>query len=353
MFSEQGVWMFQAADFNDLPEFCAAHAQDEQAATGCTIFIAPEGAVCGTDVRGGGPATRETDLLDPTKMIQQVHAVMLSGGSAFGLEASCGAMDVLADAGIGFGVGSAVVPIIPEACLFDLLIGENIHPDKAMGAKACKAALDLKNASNSEDRNLKQGNFGAGTGCTVGKMGFPDRAMKSGFGWSGIKLGKTVILACVAVNALGNVMAEDGNWLAGTLDSQGRVCDPLQAAAEFIAAKQMSESAASKTVAAAEDAAHLTQNTTLGVILTNATLSKAECTRISQMTQDAYARTIKPVHTQNDGDAIFTMASCNAPQQDMQVDMLGIMATQAMEQAIRNGVSHAASAYGLKAANSL
>lgn len=349
--------MFQAADFNDLPEFCAAHAQDAQAATGCTIFVAPDGAACGADVRGGGPATRETDLLDPTKMIQQVHAVMLSGGSAFGLEASCGAMDVLADAGIGFGVGSAVVPIIPGACLFDLLISESIHPDKAMGAKACEAALRLKDAPRGEDRDLAQGNFGAGTGCTVGKMGLPDRAMKSGFGWSGLKLGDTAVIACVSVNALGNVVAEDGSWLAGTLDAQGRICDPLQAAAELMAAKQMADSSMDSDAAGAANTtdqdASLTQNTTLGVILTNALLSKAECARISQVAQDAYARTIKPVHTQNDGDAIFTMASGTVPRREMQVDILGMMATQAMEQAIRNAAVNAESAYGLKAARDL
>lgn len=328
--------MFESASFSDLPAFGVAHAEDALAGTGCTVFAAPDGAVCGVDVRGGGPATRETDLLDPTKMIERVHAVVLAGGSAFGLEAACGVMDVLADFGIGYLAAGAVVPIVPSACLFDLLVGKNTHPDKAMGAKACKLALGCID-NNAEKRNLAQGNVGAGCGCSVGKMGLPERAMKSGFGWSGLKLGDVSVIACVAVNALGNVLAKDGSWLAGTLDAQGKVCNPLEAATYVRSHKN----SADKTC---------TQNTTLGVVLTNAALSKAECTRISQVTQDAYARVIKPVHTQHDGDAIFTMSACTAPTQTGSVDLVGIMATTAMEQAIRNAVEKAESAYGFTAA---
>lgn len=322
--------MLQPATLADLPAFRVGHAQDDAAATGCTVIVAPAGAACGVAVRGGGPATRETDLLKPENMIEAVHAVVLSGGSAFGLEASCGVMDALAERGIGFTLGEACVPIVTGACLFDLLVGEPRHPDKVMGRAAAEAAL----ADGYDGAALPQGNVGAGAGATVGKLGAPQAAMKSGLGWSALRAGEVVVAALVAVNALGHVRAADGSWLAGTRGADGRVMDPLEAFAQAAAAQ------------AAAAGAPVT-NTTIGAVLTNARLTKAQATKVASVAHDAYARAIKPVHTMNDGDTVFAFASGEA---EAPVDVVGVMAAEAMEQAIRNAVTAARGACGLPAA---
>ena len=216
--------MLQPATLADLPAFLCAHAEDARAGTGCTVFIAPDGATCGVDVRGGGPATRETDLLKPENMIQAVHGVVLSGGSAFGLAAATGVMDELAARGIGFPVESARVPIVVGACLFDLLVGQNAHPDAAMGRAAARAAFEREAAE-----PLAEGNVGAGCGASVGKLLGGERAMKAGLGICGLRLGELTACAVVAVNALGNVRSADGAWIAGCRDGEGRVMDPLEA----------------------------------------------------------------------------------------------------------------------------
>ncbi len=329
---------FSNASLQDLPEFGTAHATDLDSGTGCTVFVCPEGATAGVDVRGGAPATRETDLLKPENMIQKIHAVMLSGGSAFGLESMCGAMEVLANNKIGFELGGAVVPIVCGACLFDLLIGKANWPDKKMGAEATKAAL----ANMGGDTEM--GNIGAGTGATVGKLGLPTQAMKAGFGWSGVRMGDLVVIACVAVNASGNIVDSDGQWIAGTLGADGKVEDPLLAAFKTRAAMETAH--INDSCNNAEDSSSPTTNTTLGCILTNAKLSKAQATKVAQIAQDGYARAIRPVHTLNDGDAIFTMASCKV---DTETDVVAIAATNAMEDAIRKAALNAQGAYGLKA----
>lgn len=326
--------LFAAADFSDLPEFGVGHYTNLEAMTGCTCFVArgecAQGATCGVDVRGGGPATRETDLLRPENMVQKVNAVMLSGGSAFGLESAEGAMCVLADEGIGFSVGPVNVPIIPAACLFDLLIGEPVWPTAENGASACKSALSMAGGQ------LEMGVVGAGTGAKVGQMGMPDQASKSGFGWSGARFGNLVVISCVAVNAAGNIVAKDGSWLAGVHDSDGKILDPIEAA--MSAAQKMRET---RMDAESSMEGHTT-NTTLGVVLTNAPLTKAQATKVSQQAQDGYARAIKPVHTLNDGDTIFTMASgtMEAPEEfgPLLPDLVGIMAADTMEDAIRLAV---------------
>ncbi len=343
--------MFQTADPSYLPEFGIGHAQDLAKATGCTVFIAPEGASCGVDVRGGGPATRETDLLKPENMIQDVHAVVLSGGSAFGLESACGVAEELVGRNIGFKLANACVPIVPAACLFDLLIAQNAWPDKDMGREACR------NAFESQGRvDIAQGNVGAGTGATVGKMGLPVQVMKSGFGWAGLELGGVVVIACTAVNACGNIMDERGNWIAGTLGQDGRVMDPLMA---FAAAKAKMDAAAGENTdkhdgkvatESADESGGVVRNTTLGVVLTNADLSKAQATKVAQIAQDGYARAIKPVHTLGDGDTIFTLASRKV---SADVNLVGIMAAEAMERAVRNAVLNTEGAYSMKAAKDL
>lgn len=306
-----------AATFADIPEFGVAHSTDVEAMTGCTIFVArgdcKEGVTCGVDVRGGGPATRETDLLRPENMVQKVNAVMIGGGSAYGLEASCGAMEALADAGFGFELAGAHVPIIPAACLFDLLIGQPKWPDKAMGAAAAKAALAFDAASGD---SIEQGSVGAGTGATTNKAGRIEDIVKSGFGYSGLKFKNLAVVSCVAVNALGSVVE----------NAHGNKALELAATAMQAASNAKEQQAAPCT------------NTTLGVVLTNATLSKAQATKVSQMSQDAYARAIVPVHTSNDGDAIFTMASGKVA---AGVDVVGALACATMEEAIRSATRHA------------
>ena len=320
--------MFEQARLEDLTAFRFGHAQDTRAATGCTVVIAPAGARCGVDVRGGGPATRETDLLKPENMIEAVHAVVLSGGSAFGLEASSGVMDALAERGIGFTVETARVPIVTGACLFDLLVGEASHPDKAMGRAAAETAL--------AGEPFAQGNVGAGTGATVGKLLGGERAMKSGFGLHAVRFGDLVVGALVAVNALGNVRDEDGTWIAGCRAEDGSVMDG------GIAFELAARATAAQT--AAPRSAGPCANTTIGVVVTNANLTKAQATKVSSTCHDAYARAIKPVHTSNDGDTVFTFASGEI---EALADLVAVMGTEAMQQAIYHAVTSAESAYGI------
>lgn len=327
--------MFDAANFNDLPEFACAHVTDAEAGTGCTVFVSPDGASCGVDVRGGGPATRETDLLRPENMVQKVHSVVIGGGSAFGLEASCGVANVLAERGFGFEVGPACVPIVPAACLFDLVVGQNKAPGVEMGAQAARLALEIwDDCDMTQDRSPEQGNVGAGCGATVGKLGKPGQVMKSGFGWAGVRAGDLVVIASVAVNAAGNVYGFDGTPLAGVLDANGQILDSRVLSVE---GWKSSQDRFAEGVPSA--------NTTLGVVITNAVLDKAQATKVSQITQDAYARRIMPVHTLGDGDSIFTMASCKV---EAPTDVVAVLATEAMERAIVEAVMQADAAYGMK-----
>lgn len=331
--------MLLPATLADLPAFSCGHAQNERTATGCTVVIAPNGATCGVDVRGGGPATRETDLLKPENMIEAVHAVVLSGGSAFGLAASTGVMDELAARDIGFPVESARVPIVVGACLFDLLVGENDHPDAAMGREAARAAFERIPVE-----PLAEGNVGAGCGASVGKLLGGERAMKAGFGIFGLRLGELVAVALVAVNALGNVRDSSGTWIAGCRDEKGRVMDPLEA---FAAMAARAEAASSE---APDPATGPCANTTIGVILTNARLTKAQATKMSSTVHDAYARAIKPVHTSGDGDTVFTFASGEVT---VDYDIATVLATEAMQGALERAVTQAEGAYGLPAARDL
>ncbi len=328
--------MFQPATLADLPAFCCGHSQDSQAGTGCTVFVAPNGATCGVDVRGGGPATRETDLLRPENMIEAVHAVVLSGGSAFGLAASTGVMDELAARGIGFPVGEAHVPIVVGACLFDLLVGENAHPNAASGQAACVAAFDQATTA-----PLAEGNVGAGCGASVGKLLGLDRAMKSGLGVYGLRLGDLTVCAVVAVNALGNICDQHGTWIAGSRGADGSIMNPLDAFA-LMAERGAAEEQATQGGPCA--------NTTIGIVLTNAKITKAQATKVSSTVHDAYARAIKPVHTSNDGDTVFTFASGEV---DTLPDVVAVLATEAMQGAIVRAIQQAEAAYGLPAASDL
>lgn len=319
--------MFEKASLHDLEDFRFGHAQDEQRGTGCTVIIASEGAVCGVDVSGGGPATRETDLLRPENMVQAVHAVVLSGGSAFGLEASCGVMDALAERSMGFSLMGNHVPLVTGACLFDLTVGDPGHPDKKMGRQAVDEAFS--------GAPFGEGNVGAGTGASVGKILGHEHSMKSGFGYHLLRKDDLIVGAFVATNAVGNISDPQGGWLAGCLNDKNEIVDSVEAFSSMIGAHAPLSAPT---------------NTTIGAIVCNAKLDKAQAAKVSSVVNDAYARVIKPVHTSNDGDAIFTFASSRI---EVTVDLVALMATEAMEEAIRRSVLTAENAYGLIASKNL
>lgn len=294
--------------------------ENTQAATGCTVIIAKDGATTGVDVRGGAPATRETDLLNPKNMVSKIHAVMLSGGSAFGLDACSGAMQYLEERGYGFDMQIAKVPIVCGASLFDLSVGDaNIRPDKQMGYEAC---------INSEKNIIQEGNYGAGCGASVGKILGPQYAMKGGLGTYALDMNGIQVGAVVAVNACGNVVDyQSKEMLAGTYDRQKKQFIDLDNAIEHIR----------QTPGA---------NTTIGCIVTNVKLDKAQCTKVASIAHNGYALAISPVHTMSDGDTIFVMSTNEI---EAEVDIVGILATQTMAIAIINAVKNAKSVYGLLA----
>lgn len=298
----------------DVKGLKVGQVQDEDGLTGCTVVICEEGAVCGVDVRGSAPGTRETDLLDPINMIQKVHAVVLSGGSAFGLESTCGVSHYLEERNIGFDVGVAKVPIVVGAVLFDLAAGDpKCRPDKKMGYKACEMASDTV---------LKQGNYGAGCGATVGKIKGPEYAMKGGIGSYSIKLDNgLVVSALIAVNAFGDVY-EDGNVIAGVLDNtKTKVLNSYELMKQGVNKGGFS-----------------IDNTTIGIVATNAKLDKAGCKKISQMAHDGYAKAIFPIHTPHDGDTIFTMATGEI---ETDITLLGSIAAEVVEKSIVNAIKNA------------
>lgn len=314
---------------NEIAGIYAAHATNAEAGTGCTVIVCPAGAVGAVDVRGGAPATRETDLLRPEETVGVLHAVVLAGGSAFGLAASIGAAEELERRGIGLDVMVTKVPIVSGACLFDLACGAaDVRPDAHMGAQAAASALD------NEGQPLARGNVGAGTGCTVGKVAGPQRSMKTGLGECVRQAGQLVCGAVSAVNAVGNVVdPATGMQLAGVLSADGTNIITI-------------EEAFAETAAAMP----LRTNTTISCVVTNARLSKAQATKVAQMSADAYAHAIRPTHTTNDGDAIFVMATGEV---EAEVDVVGLLATAALEGAIVDAARSATSAFGYRAARDL
>ncbi len=274
----------------DVPGIEAGHFTDTRRPTGCSVVIAREGAVGGVDVRGAAPGTRETDLLAPTNTVQTVHAVLLSGGSAFGLDAATGVMRWLDERGIGLPVGRARVPIVPAAVLFDLAVGDAaIRPDAAAGYAACEAAGGQSPA---------EGCVGAGTGAVVGKVFGMDFAMKGGIGTASVRVGGVTVGALVACNALGDVVDPGtGAVLAGARTPDGRALRDTR-----------------RALLAGEPPVPLLAgtNTTIGVIATDAALTKAEATRLAQAGHDGLARAINPVHTVSDGDTLFALATGRA-----------------------------------------
>ena len=309
--------------FADIGNIKVGHAHDLEAGTGCTVILCEQGAVAGIDVRGGAPGTRESDLLDPVNLVDTIHAVVLAGGSAFGLDAAAGVMAYLEEHGIGFDVQVTRVPIVCGAVLFDLVVGDHrIRPDKAMGYQACV---------NATPGDCAQGNVGAGAGASVGKILGLERAMKGGLGGHALQVGGLKVGALVAVNCLGDVVDPDtGERLAGLLNEDGTGLADTEAV--------MIRSFADKKNLFAG-------NTTIGVIATNAILTKAQATKLASMAQDGYARAMRPAHSMFDGDTIFTLATGEV---EADLSVVGLLAARVMAQAVVSAVKQADSLHGLK-----
>ena len=311
----------------EIGGFKIGHAQNKDAATGCTVIICDKLSPAGLDVRGGGPASRESQLLSPIAAADGVNAVLISGGSAFGLDAAGGVQKFLEERDIGFDVGVTKVPLVAQSCLFDLTVGSvDIRPDAKMAYEACQnASCDAP----------EEGNIGAGTGCSIGKYRGMERAMKSGFGTYAIEAGDLKVGAIVAVNALGDIYNSEGKQIAGLLNADKTgLCSTVD--------ELLSDVSIPKNL--------FSGNTTLGVIVTNAKLNKTQLIKVAGMTHNGYARAIRPVHTNVDGDSIYALSLGEA---EGDVNVIGTMAALVMEKAIVKAVTSAKAAYGLTAFENL
>ena len=315
----------------DVPGIEVGQAQNETALTGCTVILCRRGAVGGVDVRGGAPGTRETDLLSPLNLVQRVHAVVLAGGSAFGLDAASGVMRYLEEQKIGFNTGVAKVPLVPAAILFDLGMGRSdVRPDAEMGYRAALSATS---------NPPREGNVGAGTGACVGKIRGLGQAMKTGIGSASMDLGGGVIVgAMVAVNAFGDVVDPNtGEIIAGARKSKkAQPGDPNYFADTMKTMKSLYGRAVMTFVGHA--------NTVIGVVATNAKFDKAQANKVAQMAHDGIARTIRPAHSMVDGDTLFALAT---GKRAADVSTVGAYAAEAVAQAIVRAARMAASAGGL------
>ncbi len=304
--------------------------------TGCTVVLAREGAVAGVDVRGSAPGTRETDLLDPENTVERVHAVVLSGGSAFGLAAADGTVRYLEEAGIGYPVGPFRVPIVPAAILFDLGVqGPGaVRPGPECGYRAAAVA---------GIHPVRRGNAGAGAGATVGKSRGSGRAMKGGVGSASLRFSDgLVVAALIVVNAVGDVVdPASGRVVAGVRGDDGNLAD----------ARRLLLEEPPGPAGAAADAPLGGANTTIGVVAVNAPLTKAEANKVAEMAHDGLARTIYPVHTPADGDTLFALATGVGPQ--ARVGRIGALAAEAVARAVLDAVRSAESLPGLPAIRDL
>lgn len=326
------------------PGLRIGHAQDDNALTGCTVVLCEGGAVGGVDQRGGAPGTRETDALHPMHLVERVHGIVLSGGSAFGLDAASGTVRYLEEREVGFDVRVARVPIVPSAILFDLGLGRaDVRPGPEMGYEACL---------NAHTGWPDEGNVGAGTGASVGKILGIEHAMKSGIGCARLEIGGGVIVsAIVAVNAFGDIIdPENGDIIAGARrrspeksvsgmdggDDQGKFVDTLQVLKTLIGRTAMGFASR--------------ENTVIGVVATNAKLNKEQINKVAQMAQDGLARTVRPAHTMLDGDTIFALSTGN---KKANVNIIGAFAAEAFAQAVLRSVRQASPAGGLPSVSSL
>ena len=298
----------------DVAGLRVGHFTDRRRPTGCTVLLCPQGATCGVDVRGSAPGTRETDLLRPDNLVEQVHALLLTGGSAFGLDAASGVMRWLEERGHGLAVGPARVPIVPAAVLFDLWVGDGrIRPDATAGYAACEAAAPEPPA---------QGNVGAGAGASVGKLFGIDRAMKGGIGTASLKVGAVTVGALVAVNPTGDVIdPASGQVIAGTRGADGR---PRSASRAIVAGELPPRALPGMA-------------TTIGIVATDAQLSKAQCQKLASMAHNGLARCIDPVHTMADGDTLFALATGGSGRPG-EMSVLGVLAATVTARAVLNAV---------------
>ena len=306
----------------DIEGIKIGNAENKIAGTGCTVIICEKGGVAGVDVRGGGPASHETELLNPINTVDRVHGICLSGGSAFGLEATAGVMKYLEEKEIGFKVGDITVPIVCGASLFDLAVGDSkIRPDKEMGYLA---------SQNSEKNIVFEGNFGAGTGASVGKYRGMERAMKSGLGTYAVQVGNLKVGAIVAVNAVGDVIdIENNKPLAGILNEEKT---------KILSTREEIWEDFEKT------GGKFTGNTTIACLVTNGNFTKAQATKIAGMTHNGFARAICPVHTSLDGDTIFVLGTGEV---ETNVATVGTLGAYVMAKAINRAVRETEGAYGL------
>lgn len=296
------------------------HAQNYDAMTGVTAFIFDGKAVAGVDISGGGPASRETPLLDPKMACQDINAVVLSGGSAFGLEVGCGAAAYLEEHGIGFDTGYAKVPLVCQSSIYDLSIGRSdVRPDVKMGYEACENAVT---------GNDTCGSIGVGTGATVGKLTTMGRSQKSGFGICTYKLGELVVCAAVAVNALGDIFDYDtGEQLAGMMTEDRN---------SFASIEECMYKGAIAGFSGSDDNSQQGRNTTIGIVITNAIFSKADMNKIASMTRNAYSRCILPVGTTADGDSIYAVSVGEIA---VDINTVGTLAARTMGEAIKRAVT--------------
>ena len=304
-------------------------AENKEGGTGCTVVISEKGMAAGLDVKGGGPASRESELLKPLAAAKEIHAVVLGGGSAFGLGAANGVMEYLETHDIGYDVGITKVPLVVQSDLFDLTVGDPFcRPDPAMGYEAARRAM--------EEPNYKDGNFGAGCGATVGKFGGMETCMKTGIGSYALELGPLQVGAIVALNALGDIYDwKNGKKIAGLLAPDKK---SFRSTVELM--KESIQKVENK----------FTGNTTLGIIITNASFDKPQLCKIASMSHQGYARSIRPVHTSADGDSIYAISTGKI---EADQDLVGTLAAEVMSEAIIRAVNNADSAYGYPAAKDL
>jgi L-aminopeptidase/D-esterase-like protein len=299
--------------------FSIGHWSDADALTGCTVVLCPQKTVGSCDIRGSSPAVRETALLAPDKTMQEVHAVLLTGGSAFGLAAADGVMRYLSERNVGYETPWVKVPIVPAAAIFDLNVGDgSIRPTSSSGYHACRSAAELNSA---------QGNVGAGMGATVGKWAGPEARMKGGLGLAHVERGELCVGSVAVVNSIGDVIGTDGRVIAGARDLKGGYL------ADTTPVRLLS-------LRRNEDVS----NTTLVCVTTNARLSKVDVNRVAQRAHDGMARAIIPAHTSFDGDVVFVLASGIVEEQ---FDIVAELAAEAVSQSIRHAVLYARTAGGI------
>lgn len=319
-----------SGSITDVAGIKVGHAQDLTALTGCSVVICESGATGGVDQRGGAPGSRETDLLRPMHLVEKVHAVMLAGGSAFGLDAASGAMRYLEERHVGFDVRVARVPIVPAAILFDLEVGSaDVRPDAEMGYRACQAATTHETA---------QGNIGAGTGAAVGKLFGIKKAMKGGIGTASMEIGNGVIIgAMIAVNTYGDIIDPRTNHLiAGARNSKGELANTMDTMRSFKGRSILQYATP--------------HNTVIGVIATNARLTKEQVNKVAQVGHNGLAQTIRPAHTMLDGDTLFALST---NQRKSDINIVAAFAAEVVARAIINAIYFAEPVSGLPTARAL